>query len=494
MRETQSGRRRAAAAVCLAMLAPVVSMPSPASAEPPASWELDPVTGRPYDFQSYPQPEGWQRNPSGPTMWGFWPVCTGTALDNGSAYTGGRSNYCLKSISVRRTGDTAWTNMSPQLLGAAPMAPAWSTDWAADSGRGGLGGKLVPSARTVGSWFGLDLWDGMNELDATVEYRAEVNIGSYDMVAMRSIGAGGAYSQSKNAAGENILTVSARPGARSVMIPPTDVCTNPTARATASYRAAWSVTLFDRKLFAKYAPYEGAVLESDAYPSSSDYFPTFDTNTGSFRIKVCAPHYRADGSLNVGYYRLVLSRSMLENAGYYLADAKGNPLTDGRTLDAASRAAVEKKVSGDFSLSSTTQSGISGTVKLLVADDGAISVEITADVSYSAPTIALTRNGPAMWRSTDKPVSGGYVAVRYRTATKTSGTMVAELRTTSGKLIARTSKTVRSASGGGTSIDVPKSARAGKYVLKVYIAGKKVKGKTPITRIQSLPVAVTKGG
>ncbi|MEY4365120.1 MAG: hypothetical protein RLZZ305_464 [Actinomycetota bacterium] len=488
-------RRRALGAVlCLSFLLPALTVPSPVSAEPPQSWDLDPSTGRPYDFGSYPAPDGWQQNPSGPTMWAFWPVCTGTTLDDGTTYTGGRARYCIRAISTRRMGDTEWKAMTPRLQGAAPRPPAWSTDWSANGGRNGLGGQVGPSARIVNGWFGLDLWDGKNELDATVEYRAELNIGAYDMVAMRSVGAGGAYSQTKNPAGDNILSVSARPGANSVMIPPTDVCTNPTARATQSFKAAWSVTLFDRTRFARYAPYEGAVLESDAYPSSNDYFPVFDADTGSFRIKVCAPHYRDDGTLNVGYYRLVLTRAMLESSGYYLSDTKGRPLTDGRTLDAADRDAIAEKVSGDFLLSSSTQSGLSGKVKLLVAGDGAISVEISADVSYSAPTISLARRGPAVWRALDRPESGGVVTVRYRTAAKVSGTLHTELRTSSGRLVASSTKVVRSTTSGGTTVDVPKSAKAGKYVLKVYIAGSKINGKARITQVQSLPVSITKGG
>jgi len=492
---SRSSRRRILAFVVgLALVLPVFTVSTPSVAAVGESWDLDPTTGRPYDFQSYPQPTGWQSNPSSPTAWGFWPVCTGVLLDTGSPYTGGRSKYCLQSVSVRRAGDSQWTKMTPQVLGPAPRAPGWSTDWSTGSGRNGLGGLVVPSTRTVNSWLGIDLWDGQTELDASVEYRAEVNIGTFDMVAMRSIGAGGAYSQETNAAGDNILTVSSRPGARSVMIPPTDVCTNPTATATASYKAAWSVTLFDRKLFSRYAPYDGAILESDAYPSSVDYFPMFDSNTGSFSIKVCAPHYKADGSLNVGYYRLVLSRAMLERAGYFISDPKGNPVTDGRTLSQATLVAMEEKVLRDFQISSTTQTGIRGVVKLLVAADGEISVEIAAEVSYSSPTITVSRNGPAAWRGIDNSEQGGYVAVKFKTSAKVSGTLYAELRSASGKLVSKTTKVVKSTTGGGASVDVPKSARAGKYVLKVYVVGAKVKGKAKTTPIQSLPVAVTKGG
>lgn len=494
MMSRSSLRRTLAVVAGLGLLLPVFTVSAPPVAAAAESWDLDPVTGRPYDFQSYPQPTGWQSNPSSPTAWAFWPVCTGVILDVGSAYTGGRSNYCVQSISTRRADDPQWTKMTPQVLGPAPRAPGWSTDWSAGSGRNGLGGLVVPSVRTANSWLGIDLWDGKNELDASVEYRIEVNIGTFDMVAMRSVGAGGSYSQEKNTAGDNVLTVSSKPGARSVMIPPTDVCTNPTATATASYKAAWSVTLFDRKLFAKYAPYDGAVLESDAYPSSADYFPMFDPNTGSFSIKVCAPHFKADGSLNVGYYRLVLSQAMLERAGYYMSDPKGNLVTDGRTLSPATLLAMEEKVSRDFQISSTTQTGIRGAVKLLVAADGEISVEISADVSYSSPTITVSRNGPAVWRGIDNSRQGGYVAVKYKTSAKVTGTLYAELRSTSGKLVSKTTKVIKSSQGGGASVDIPKSARAGKYVLKVYVVGAKVKGKAKTTPIQNLPVAVTKGG
>jgi hypothetical protein len=185
---------------------------------------------------------------------------------------------------------------------------------------------------------------------------------------------------------------------------------------------------------------------------------------------------------------------MLERAGYFMSDPKGNLVTDGRTLSQATIALMEEKVARDFQISSTTQTGIRGVVKLLVAADGEISVEIAADVSYSSPTITVSRNGPAAWRGVDNSQQGGYVAVKYRTSAKVSGTLYAELRSASGKLVSKTTKVVKSTSGGGASVDVPKSARAGKYVLKVYVVGAKVKGKAKTTQIQSLPVAVTKGG
>jgi hypothetical protein len=133
-------------------------------------------------------------------------------------------------------------------------------------------------------------------------------------------------------------------------------------------------------------------------------------------------------------------------------------------------------------------------VKLLVAADGEISVEISADVSYSSPTITVSRNGPAVWRGIDNSRQGGYVAVKYKTSAKVTGTLYAELRSTSGKLVSKTTKVIKSSQGGGASVDIPKSARAGKYVLKVYVVGAKVKGKAKTTPIQNLPVAVTKGG
>jgi hypothetical protein len=45
---------------------------------------------------------------------------------------------------------------------------------------------------------------------------------------------------------------------------------------------------------------------------------------------------------------------------------------------------------------------------------------------------------------------------------------------------------------GRADLKVPKSAKPGSYVLKVYIASKKANGKTSVTPLQTLPVKVTK--
>ena len=472
----------------------VTGSPGAASvAEPPQSWDLEAATSRPYDFMTYSRPTGWQSDPGGPTQWAFWPTCIGVTMHDGTANTNGRSRYCLSSIAVRRSSTDPWTQMVPKSQGAAPRSPWWSADWSNQNGRGGLGGSPNPSARLVGNAFLVDLSEGMNDLDAAVEYQLRYNIGTLDMSVMRSVGSGGSFSQSKDGNGDTILTVSAKPGARSIMIPATDVCSNPTARATKSFSASWSVSLFDKALWPKFASYEGAVLESDAYGTGAD-FPVFDPETGAFSIKVCAPHFKDDGSLNIGYYRLVLTRPMLERAGFYFSDAKGNLVTDGRTLTAEQLAEVEAKVRGAFALTSTEQKDIVGTVTLLVADDGEMSVDISAKVNYSAPTISVVRKGPAVWRTTGDSTSGKSFGVRYKTARATSGKLIVELRTAAGRLVSTSVRDVKSTTGGSTDVKVPKTAKSGSYVLKVYIASKKVKGKTSITKVQNLPIEVKKPG
>lgn len=470
---------------------PSVVVPGTARAATAESWALNPSDGRPFDFQSYPQETGWQSNPSGPTMWGFWPVCTGTVLDDGSAYSGGRPTYCVRALAARRVSESAWTKMVPKLQGVDPRMPAWSTDWTTGNGASGVGGKVGPSVRTVGGALLIDLWDGVNELDPGVEYRISVQIGTFDMSVMRSVGSGGTFTQVTEPSGERELTVSARPGARSVMIPPTDVCTNPVAKATRSHSAAWSVSLFDRKLFTKFALFDGAVLESDAY-GTGDSFPVFNTSTGTFSVKVCAPHFRADGSLNVGYYRLVLTQPMLERAGYHLADSKGMPVTDGRRLSADERRILEAKVARDFRLSSTEQPDIAGQITLLISESGAVSVSIFADVHYSSPVLTVSRTGAAAWQASSDASAGKFVDIGYQTASKTSGTLIVELRSKAGVLVAKSSRTVKSASGGRADVKVPRTAKPGSYVLKVYIAGKKIKGKSTTVTIQNLPVKVAK--
>jgi hypothetical protein len=59
-------------------------------------------------------------------------------------------------------------------------------------------------------------------------------------------------------------------------------------------------------------------------------------------------------------------------------------------------------------------------------------------------------------------------------------------------LVAKSSRTVKSASGGRADVRIPRTAKPGSYVLKVYIAGKKIKGKSTTVTIQNLPVKVAK--
>lgn len=489
------GRLRAGAlVVVVSLLAPLVAAPGPASALPPASWDLDPSTDRPHDFNSY-DPNGanagWQSNPTAYVHWAFWPACTGTTMHDGVAYSSGRSRYCTKSVEARTIGTTDWKSLTPKAERPEPAALTWSTDWTKSNGSTGLGGAIGPSARQVGGVLLVDLWTGSRDGDPTVEYRVVMNVGTLDLTVMRSVGSNGRFEQAKNAGGDNILTVTSGPGARSVMIPATDVCTNPEARATSSFSAMWSVSLFDRKLHPKFASFDGAVLESDAY-GTGDAFPVFDPNTGSFSVKACAPHYKADGSLNVGYYRLVLSRAMLERAGYFIADSRGRPVTDGRLLSQVELEAIGRKVARDFTFTSSAQKDAGAEITLLVADDGELSVSISAVVSYSAPTFTVSRVGPAVWQTADSAKSGGPVVVGYRTANKATGTLTVELRTRAGKLVAKSAKKVKSSDLGQASVNIPRSAKSGAYVLKVYVVGAKVKGRSKTTVIQNLPVAVAK--
>gem|GEM_PF-2319544 len=485
-------RLTAGIALVLASVVPCVAVSGVASADTGESWALNPVDGRPFDFQSYPQESGWQSNPAGPTMWGFWPVCSGTTLDDGSSYSGGRSTYCVRSLDARQiSADVPWTRLTPRLQGADPRSPAWSTEWAGGTGRSGVGGRVSPSVRTVGGALLIDLWDGVNDLDPAVEYRISVHIGTFDMSVMRSVGSGGAFTQTTEPSGGRVVTVSSRPGARSVMIPPTDACKNPNARATRSHAAAWSASLFDRKIFTKFAPFDGAVLESDAY-GTGDAFPVFDTRTGTFSVKVCAPHFRADGSLNVGYYRLVLTQPMLARAGYHLADSAGRPVTDGRKLSGAERSALEARVAKDFRLSSSEQPDIAGQITLVISESGAVSVSIYADVHYSSPVLTVSRTGAAVWQVSTDASTGGYVDIGYQTSSRTSGTLIVELRNKAGSLVAKSSRTVKSVTKGRADVRIPRTAKSGAYVLKVYMAGKKLKGKVQSVTIQNLPVQVTK--
>ncbi len=453
------------------------------------SWDLNPETNLPYDQMDYPQEPGWQTNPTSIVKWAFWPVCTGVTQDDGTVITGGRSTYCLLAVELQQKGSTTWTKMTPRSNGIAPIAHGWSADWSQPRGSLGLGIRVSPQLRLVNKTLSIDLWDGNNDLDSTYNYRVVANIGILNPVAMRSSGSNGNFEE-LTVNGTTTLTVSASTGAGSIVIPPTDVCDRELT-ATRSYSAGWSVTLFDGKLFPKLAPFEGGVVETDAYPSSNSFFPAFNATTGSFSLKVCAPHFKSDGSLNIGYYRLIMSQAMLERAGYVLSLPDGKPVGDGRTRTAAELQSATQKAVNDFQMASSDKQTLAPTVELIVREDGSVDLAIRTEMHYSSPTVSVQRKGPAVWRLTDAPTRGSYLGVRYITKNKISGTLVTELRTASGKVVAKSTKARKSTTRGNADVLVPKKIKPGKYSLRVYMVGPKVKNKQKRTVIQTIPVTIS---
>lgn len=481
--------------VVVALLGLPLWVGTPASADAPESWDLNPATGRPYDFNDYTKIDGWQGNPSAPTAWGLWPLCTGTTRADGKPYAGGRSKYCVTSVDVRRAGASDWVKMAPKSTdsGLATDRPSWSADWSSNSGKGALGGVVDPQVQLVGKWFVVKVQQQTVQSD--LEFRVSVDIGDMDVVAMKSSGSNSSYSQAISPSGTRIVTAVARSdGAGTIIIPPpsnNDVCVQQVT-ATRSTLGDWSVIMYDRKMTPELAGYDGGVVESDAYPSSNVFFPLFDQNTGQFKLTVCSAHFKSDGSLNLGYYRLVLSPAMLHAMGYYLSDANGNEVTDARGYTATQLEDLRRKVEKDFVLFSSEQPDLEDAVSLVVNSDGSVSVKLSAEIHYSGPTMSAARTGNAVWMTTKTPTSGRYLDIRYRSQVSTKGTLVTELRTQKGALVARSSRPARST--GTSDLKVPASSRTGQYVLRVYIAGAKVKGKAKITKIQDLPVSLTKGG
>ena len=410
-------------------------------------------------------------------------------MKDGTTYTGGRSTFCLKSFEYRKAGTETWIPMFPTPIPGPPSGHMWTEKNVKDTE--GLG----PSMSIANRVLGMTVYETkVRELDPDTIYRVSVNVGSMDFIAMRSSGADGAFNQSPSSSGAGtILTVDARPGATSVVIPAQDTCQGE-VRATKSTTNTYSVSLFDRKSFPALEAYEGVVLESDAYPSANSYFPVFDSRTGGFSIKVCAPHFKADGSLNVGYYRLLLTGPMLRRMGYYFRLADGQTVQDGRTLTADQLKDLQTRVGPDFSLTSNEQGTVQSSVTLSVdPSDGEISLRISGDVHYSGPTISVLRTGSGVWPTDGISASGRYLTVGYRNGEKVAGTLYVELiAQASRKTVAKSS--VKAKPLGAASVLVPKKTGSGQYVLRVYIAGAKVKGKSKITKIQDLPVSVTKGG
>lgn len=453
------------------------------------SWDLNPETNLPYDQMAYPQEPGWQTNPTSVVKWAFWPVCTGVTQDDGSVFTGGRATYCLLAVELQQKGSTAWTKMTPRSNGNPPSTHSWSADWSQPRGALGLGLRVGPQLRLVNRTLSIDLWDGSNNLDSTYNYRVVANIGILNPVAMRTSGSNGNFEE-LTANGTTTLTVSASTGAGSIVIPPTDVCDREIT-ATRSYSAGWSVTLFDGTLFPKLAPFEGGVVETDAYPSANSFFPAFNATTGSFSLKVCAPHFKSDGSLNIGYYRLVMSQAMLERAGYVLSLPNGKPIVDGRSLNTGEIQSATQKAVNDFQMSSSDNQTLAPTIELIVREDGSVDLAIRTEMHYSSPTVSVQRKGPAVWRLTDTPSRGSYLDVSYITKKKISGTLVVELRTESGKVVAKSTRAKKLTSRGNADVLVPKKIKPGNYSLRVYMMSPKVKNKQKRTAIQTIPVTIS---
>jgi len=452
------------------------------------SWDLNPETKLPYDQMDYPQEAGWQTNPASAVRWAFWPVCSGVIQDNGTVFTGGRATYCLLAVELQQKGSTTWTKMTPRSNGNPPSYHSWSADWSKPIGATGLGIRVGPQLRLVNRTISIDLWDGNSELDPTYNYRVIANIGILNPVAMRTNGSNGDFKK-LTVNGTTTLTVSASTGAGSVVVPATDVCDRQMT-ATRSYSAGWSVALFDGTLFPKLAPFEGGIVETDAYPSRNLFFPTFNPATGSFFLKLCAPHFKSDGSLNIGYYRLVMSQAMLERAGYVLSLPDGKPIGDARTLTADELQSATQKAVNDFQMTSSDNQTLAPTIELIVREDGSVDLAIRTEMHYSSPTVSVQRNGPAVWRLTDTPSRGSYLDVRYLTKKKISGTLVVELRTGSGKAVAKSMKAKKATTRGNATVLVPKKIKPGNYSLRVYMMGPKIKNKQTRTVIQTIPVTI----
>jgi hypothetical protein len=81
--------------------------------------------------------------------------------------------------------------------------------------------------------------------------------------------------------------------------------------------------------------------------------------------------------------------------------------------------------------------------------------------------------------------------VRYITKNKISGTLVTELRNSSGKVVAKSTKARKSTTRGNADVLVPKKIKPGNYSLRVYMVGPKVKNKQKRTVIQTIPVTIS---
>lgn len=172
----------------------------------------------------------------------------------------------------------------------------------------------------------------------------------------------------------------------------------------------------------------------------------------------------------------------------------GDTVTDGRSLTAGQIADLEKQASSDFAMNSSEQGNIDKTVMLHVdAETGGISLKISADIHYSGPTVTVVRTGSGVWPTTDTPSAGRSLSVGYRNGSVSKGTLLVELRTQAGKLVAKNSG--KAYSLGSAWVSVPKKTKAGQYVLRVYVVGAKAKGKkAKSTTIQNLPVQIAPAG
>lgn len=457
-------------------------------------YEVNKDTGRPFHFHEYTKAT---------VLWALWPLCDGVVMYDGEVVSGKRANYCVLSVKSRKKTDLKsqvpaeeWKALAAKQVMSLPNPAEWKEDWSQPRSQTGYATQIYPVVKIVNYkndpdiHMGLEAGDGMNvtnrsgytqrEVDPEKEYQITLNVGSLDLFAMAMTGQQGRISNTKADNGDNILTVSGAPDSASLIDyskGQPDECGDNTLSAMwspKSYLRMWVLGATAHPEEAK--TMRGTVIESDATVfddrNAQKYLPTWNAQEGEFRLKVCAPHLRDDGTtLNTGYYRILLTPTMLSAMGYtvQLPDTSDTAVTE-----------AQADAKDDFKITADDGQAPALNVDLVKNADGTYSVFLSGEIHYSGPTVSVNRTAPAAWPITTSAKTGKRFTTRYVLAKKLTGAATLTIKNAAGKVVALSTKTVKASDKASVSVVIPKTLKPGRYTATVSVKPKR--GKAVVVR------------
>ena len=472
------------------------------AAEDRTGYELNKDTGQPFHFHDYTKAT---------VLWALWPLCNGVVMYDGEVVSGKRANYCILSVKSQKkttaqSQGTAgeWTTLAAKQVMTLPNPAEWKEDWSQPRSQTGYATQIYPVVKTVNYknspdvHMGLEAGDGADitnrlggvarEVNPEKEYQITLNVGSLDLFAMAITGQQGRISSSKATNGDNILTVSGAPDSASLIDyskGQPDECTDNSLSAMWSPKSYLGMKLLGATAHPEEAKImRGTVIESDATVfddrNAQKYLPTWDAELGEFRLKVCAPHFRDDGkTLNTGYYRILLTPTMLSSMGYALQLPE-------KSEEALAKAQSEAKK--DFEITADDGQAPPLNVELVKNADDTYSIFLSGEIHYSGPTVSVNRTRPAAWPISPSATIGKQFIVRYELSKKLTGIATLSIKNSAGKVVALSSKSVKASDKSSMSVLIPKSLKPGRYTAVVSVKPKSGKA----TSVRPVQIVVAK--